>query len=178
MLHRAYAELGARGLNFTAVDQDEATTMKRASAGASWLLLEDERLAATVTMSMPPSRSMRELSAEARRPGRAWLNQMAVDPAYRGRGLAHRLRDVAFAWAWEHGATAIGVDTAEPAEHLVALYESWGFRPRETVQWPGKTYRSLVLIRAATDGGAGDQRLRSTETTRPRITGSSATMGE
>jgi hypothetical protein len=31
LLHRAYAELGARGLNFTAADQNEQTTLTRAS---------------------------------------------------------------------------------------------------------------------------------------------------
>jgi hypothetical protein len=33
LLHRSYAELGAAGLNFTAVDQDPANTLSRAPAG-------------------------------------------------------------------------------------------------------------------------------------------------
>lgn len=149
MLHRAYAELGARGLNFTAVDQDWRTTLSRLAGGASWVLVDaDERIAATVTMSLPPSRALRELSAEASVPDRAWLNQMAVDPAHRGHGLAARMRDEALAWARAQGASAVGVDTAEPAEHLVAMYAAWGFEPRETVQWPGKTYRSAVMVRS------------------------------
>lgn len=36
LLHRAYAELGAQGLNFTAVDQDVEVTRERAAGGGSW----------------------------------------------------------------------------------------------------------------------------------------------
>ncbi|MEU0885681.1 hypothetical protein ABZ345_44465 [Lentzea sp. NPDC005914] len=39
MLHLAYAELGDLGLNFTAVDQDITTTVRRAQAGSSWCWL-------------------------------------------------------------------------------------------------------------------------------------------
>ncbi|MBF4462606.1 MULTISPECIES: hypothetical protein [unclassified Rathayibacter] len=37
-LHGAYAELGAMGLNYTAVDQDAETTRKRALGGQSWIV--------------------------------------------------------------------------------------------------------------------------------------------
>jgi hypothetical protein len=40
------------------------------------------------------------------------------------------------------------VDTAIPAEHLVRLHGAWGFERVTTIQWPGKTYDSVVLIRA------------------------------
>ncbi|HEY0186015.1 MAG TPA: GNAT family N-acetyltransferase [Cellulomonas sp.] len=147
LLHRAYAELGARGLNFTAVDQDDATTLRRATGGASWVLERDGVLAATITVSLPPEAALRTLTAEAAVPRRAWLNQLAVDPAHRGRGLARRLRDVGYAWCREQGCTSIGLDTAEPAEHLVRLYGAWGFVPVDQVRWPGKRYRSVVLAR-------------------------------
>ncbi|MFJ2957994.1 GNAT family N-acetyltransferase [Streptomyces sp. NPDC087270] len=147
MLHRAYAELGGRGLNFTAVDQTERTTLKRAGTGASWLLVDGSRIAASLTMTLPPHETLRRLSRTAAAPGRAWLNQMAVDPADRGQGLASRLWAVGRRWAVDAGASHLGVDTAEPAAHLVELYTAWGFARRETVQWPGKTYRSAVMER-------------------------------
>lgn len=46
------------------------------------------------------------------------------------------------------GATSIGLDTAQPATHLVDLYRSWGFATVDTVQWPGKTYPSVIMVRA------------------------------
>lgn len=155
LLHRAYAELGARGLNFTAVDQDVATTLRRARAGASWVAHDRDGLVATMTVSFPPEAALVALTPEAAVARRAWLNQLAVDPARRGRGYAAVLRDIGFAWAREAGATSIGLDTAEPAEHLLALYERWGFVARDTVHWPGKTYRSVVLTRPLDARAAG-----------------------
>lgn len=147
LVHRAYAELGAQGLNFTAVDQDEATTLWRASAGASWVIEDGGRLVATVSASLPPSDMLRSMSEHATVEGRAWLNQLAVDPDYRRQGLARRLRDVAYQWCVEANASSLGVDTAEPADHLIALYAGWGFQSVGHVQWPGKTYRSVVMTR-------------------------------
>jgi hypothetical protein len=43
------------------------------------------------------------------------------------------------------------LDTAVPAVHLVALYEKLGFREVAQVQWPGKFYRSAVLIKDLSD---------------------------
>ncbi|MFN3865646.1 MAG: GNAT family N-acetyltransferase [Demequina sp.] len=148
LVHRAYAELGAQGLNFTAVDQTEATTLYRATAGASWVMVHGGRLVATVSVAVPASEMLRGMTDEASVAGRAWLNQLAVDPDYRGQGLARRLRDAAYEWCVSHGATSIGIDTAEPARHLVALYSAWGFEPVDHVQWAGKTYRSVVMTRS------------------------------
>ncbi|MER7908866.1 GNAT family N-acetyltransferase [Streptomyces sp. NPDC096068] len=147
LLHRAYGELAALGLNFTAADQDPATTARRASAGASWVLLLQGRITATSTISLPPEIGLRKLTAEARTPGRAWLNQLAVDPDHRGQGLARLLREESFRWARRSGATSVGLDTAQPADHLVRLYTGWGFLHRTVIQWPGKTYRSVVMTR-------------------------------
>lgn len=156
LVHRAYAELGARGLNFTAVDQNEATTLYRASAGASWVLTDGGRLVGTVSVASPASEMLRGMTDHASIEGRAWLNQLAVDPDYRGQGLARRLRDVAYEWSVSKGATSVGVDTAEPADHLIALYSGWGFEPVDYVQWPGKTYRSVVMVRTLGSSTAAD----------------------
>ncbi|MDO5090940.1 MAG: GNAT family N-acetyltransferase [Cardiobacteriaceae bacterium] len=147
LLHAAYAELGARGLNFTAVDQDAATTLQRASAGQCWIMEDDaQRPIATLTMSYPPSQGIRELTPEARQEHCAWLNQLAVCPQHRGQGLARQLWQTGKAWARAQGAHSIGLDTALPATHLIALYANWGFVQRDTIHWPGKTYDSAVMI--------------------------------
>ena len=147
LLHRAYGELGARGLNFTAVDQDVETTVRRASAGSCWVAVSGGRIVATSTVCLPPHEGLRALTRHARVPCRAWLNQLAVDPPLRGRGYARLLREHGFAWARAAGATSIGLDTAQSADHLVRLYQAWGFSHRDTVQVPGKVYQSVVMIR-------------------------------
>jgi GNAT superfamily N-acetyltransferase len=149
LLHRAYAELGASGLNFTAVDQSDATTEYRASAGHCLIAIDDGQPIATLTMSLPASKTLRSMFPAADSEDVAWLNQMAVDPERRGTGLARTLWLEGLAWAIERGATTIGVDTALPAEHLIRLYEGWGFERAGVVHWDGKTYDSAVLLRGA-----------------------------
>lgn len=150
LLHRAYAELGALGLNFTAVDQSEETTLRRATGGATWVLEEAGRFMATMTISWPPEQQIQDLTSEASVDNRAWLNQLAVDPSHRGEGLARRLRDSGFEWCRQRGAASVGLDTAKPAKHLVELYSSWGFEEVDEVQWPGKTYSSVIMTRGLT----------------------------
>lgn len=147
LLHEAYAELGEMGLNFTAVDQNVATTLYRARGGQCWVVEREGTLIATLTMSLPPSDALQGLTAEARVPARAWLNQMAVARSARGLGLASELWQRGLDWAAEQGATSVGVDTAVPAEHLVALYRAWGFVEADVIHWPGKTYDSVVMVR-------------------------------
>lgn len=148
-LHRAYAELGERGLNFTAVDQDVETTLFRAAKGRCWIAVDADRVVGTLTVSLPPGRHLDALTPVAGQAG-AWLNQMAVDPDRRGEGIAATMWQTGLAWAAAQGVTAIGVDTAVPATHLQALYARWGFVPRGTIQWPGKTYESTVMLRDVT----------------------------
>lgn len=42
----------------------------------------------------------------------------------------------------------LALDTAEQAQHLIALYAGFGYRHVGFVQWPGKVYRSFVLSKA------------------------------
>ena len=145
LLHAAYAELGAAGLNFTAVDQSDEVTARRVRVGSTWVAQENDRLVATVTLALPPSRPLQQLSATASTPGTAWINQLAVHPDHRGAGWAralfHRCREEARA----RGVERLGLDTAISADHLRSLYSRWGFEDRETIHWSGKTYDSLVM---------------------------------
>ena len=99
LLHEAYAELGARGLNFTAVDQCAQTTLARSLAGQCWVVVRREEIVGSLTMSLPPSRGLQELTPAAREDGRAWLNQVAVSPRLRGRGIAADLWRRGRRWA-------------------------------------------------------------------------------
>jgi hypothetical protein len=55
------------------------------------------------------------------------------------------LLEEAETWAREQGFAELAVDTAEQATHLIDYYKRRGYCFIETVQWPGKTYRSVVL---------------------------------
>jgi GNAT superfamily N-acetyltransferase len=147
LLHAAYAELGAMGLNYTAVDQSVETIVMRAQAGRCWIVEKEGDLLGTLTLSLPPSSGLRTLTPEATVPGRAWLNQVAVSPAARGEGIAAHLWRESRKWAVMQGATSVGVDTAVPAAHLITLYSKWGFAQADTIRHDGKVYESVVMIR-------------------------------
>jgi GNAT superfamily N-acetyltransferase len=145
LLNEAYRELQGTGLNFTAATQDVETTRERVAGGVCWVIEHDGRVAATMTMSVPPPDDIRSLSSHARQSDTGWLCQVAVGPELRGRAVAKRLFEVARVWATSHGITRIGLDTAAPAEHLVTMYERWGFERVDDVHFPGKNYDSVVM---------------------------------
>lgn len=147
LLNGAYRELKDMGLNFTAATQGVETTRRRVAEGVCWVVEHEGRVSATMTMSVPPSEDIRSLSEHARQPDTGWLCQVAVGPELRGRAVAKTLFDVACAWAINHGIRTVGLDTAAPAEHLVAMYTRWGFEHVDDVHFPGKTYDSVVMTR-------------------------------
>ena len=53
LLHRAYARLGAMGLNFTAVDQSVETTRARFASGQGFVLDDDGTLVGCVVVAGP-----------------------------------------------------------------------------------------------------------------------------
>lgn len=157
LVHDAYAALAADGLNVTGASQDESTTASRSlRVGSSWVVADaDGRLLGTVAVSSPPGRGIRALTSLALEPDRVWLNQLAVHPAVRGRGLATLLWRTARAWAADRGMRSVGLDTAQPLMPLREMYRRWGFVEADTVQWPGKTYRSVVMVHDLTRRDAG-----------------------
>jgi GNAT superfamily N-acetyltransferase len=152
LLHRAYAPLLAAGLNFTAADQDVDTTAARIAAGRCFVAEiqtpAGPRLVGSATVR---GREPDSAAAAFRRPDIAIVNQLAVDPALQRRGIGQRLLQACEDWARQRGCTALGLDTAEPAEHLLRWYARQEFAHVETVQWPGKRYRSAVLVRVLED---------------------------
>lgn len=142
LLHRAYAPLGKLGLNYTAVDQSEATTARRIAKGQCFVAVESSGLVGTIVVDPTLPQSPCEYFARA---GVASAHQFAVAPEWQGQGLGSRLLRRAEAWAKERGFVEIAVDTAEPAEHLISYYVRCGYRRVGWVQWEGKRYRSVVM---------------------------------
>jgi GNAT superfamily N-acetyltransferase len=145
LLHRAYGALGARGLNYTAVDQDDAVTARRARKGTCLVAEEAGAVVGTLSLHGPEPASENDWFT---RPGGVVLEQFAVEPGLQRRGLGRALMAEAERRAREGGATHLVGDTAEPATHLIAFYERLGYRVVDRVRWPGKTYVSVVLVKA------------------------------
>lgn len=148
LLHRAYARLGAMGLNYTAVDQTADVTSRRIAGGRCFVAEWSGRLVGTIVVQ--PTYASSDC-AYFTRPGVAAVHQFGVDPAAQGRGVGRALLAACEGWAREQGFRELALDTAEQATHLVDLYTRLGYQPVGFVQWPGKVYRSVVMSRPLAD---------------------------
>ena len=152
LLHQAYASLAAQGWNFTAVDQSVAVTRERVALGQAFVAEHEGRLVGTVTVSPPKpaeSRYLRDPVPDCyTQPGTAILAQLAVHPELRGQRLGERLMDAAETWATENGYARVALDTALPAEYLQRRYARRGYQRVGEVQWQGKTYASVLMVKA------------------------------
>ncbi len=149
LLHRAYAPLGAMGLNYTAVDQSVETTARRFGGGQGFVAEQAGRIVGTVVVNGPldagESPDARACAWYLRRDV-AHLHQLGVDPAAQGKGIGPALIATCERWAVEQGYRAMALDTAMPATHLRQRYAALGYAEVGDVQWSGKRYRSVIMV--------------------------------
>jgi GNAT superfamily N-acetyltransferase len=145
LLHDAYRGLGDMGLNYTAVDQDAATTLRRIQRGHCLVAELNGRIIGTVTWYPP---GVVGHCAWYGRPDVAVFGQFGVRPENQGHGAGSLLITEVERLARGHGAGELALDTAVPATHLIEYYRRRGFRQVETAQWEGKTYRSVIMSKA------------------------------
>lgn len=159
LLHRAYAPLAAAGMNFTAVDQTVEMTrarVQRVGLGQCFVATDTAgALVGTVTVNGPFDANRHGWARATPwffRADVAHLHQFAVEPGLQGSGLGARLMQACEQWALAHGHRAIALDTALPATHLRTRYQRAGYREVAQVQWDGKTYRSVILVKPLREG--------------------------
>ena len=145
LLHRAYAQLGSMGLNYTAVDQTAEVTAKRIQGGQCFVVANGSTLVGTIVVQPTYEKNECEYFM---RPQVAAAHQFAVDPGHQGKGMGRMLLEHAEKWAAQSGFNELAIDTAEQATHLVELYSRLGYRHVSWGQWPGKVYRSVVLSKS------------------------------
>ena len=158
LLHVAYAPLGAAGMNFTAVDQSAADTAQRLQGAHTWVAFQGSRLVGCVSANGafdPNHHPWARALPWFYRQDLAHFHQFAVSPALQGRGVGAALLGAAEAWARAAGHRAMLLDTALPATALRAHYARAGYQPLDEVQWPGKTYRSVVMCKQLAKPQAG-----------------------
>ena len=150
LLHAAYAPLGAAGMNFTAVDQTPAATAQRLQAAHTWVALQGGRLAGCISANAafdPNQHAWARALPWFYRQDVAHFHQFAVAPALQGQGIGAALLGAAEDWARAAGHRAMLLDTAMPATALRQHYSRVGYADVDAVQWPGKTYRSVVMAK-------------------------------
>jgi ribosomal protein S18 acetylase RimI-like enzyme len=65
----------------------------------------------------------------------AWLDELYVDPALRGRGIGARLVDAALAVARTRGCVALDLEVEAGHDAAERLYERLGFHRHRRVRW-------------------------------------------
>jgi len=145
LLHNAYAQLGAMGFNYTAVDQPEHVTRRRISGGECYIAVNGGLVLGTILFHRHPRGCAWYEQAHV-----AAVHQFGVRPNAQRHGVGAALLTFAEDRARAHGAGELALDTSEGATHLIAWYRKMGYRQVETAQWTGKTYRSVILSKPLT----------------------------
>jgi GNAT superfamily N-acetyltransferase len=147
LLHRAYAELGAQGLHFTAVDQPESKTRERIAKGRCFVAMLDGAIVGTITYYPPRPDA---ISSWYRRPGVACFGQFGVDPAHRGKRIGTALLAHVESIARAEGVAELALDTAEDATALVVMYTKMGYRIVDYDNYIVTNYRSVIMSKTLT----------------------------
>jgi len=143
LLHRAYRPLAEAGLRYLATHQDVEMTRRRIAKGECYVGALADRLVATITFV--PARSAGG-APWYDRPDVASFTQFCVEPDLTRRGIGSMLLDLVEERARATGAAEIACDTAEPATHLIELYERRGYRSVAQTDWrPVTNYTSVIL---------------------------------
>jgi ribosomal protein S18 acetylase RimI-like enzyme len=143
LIHAAYAPQAQKGLRYWGTHQTADDTRKRFASGFGLVAEAQGRFVGTVTVRPPQPDSQVALYRD---PHTWTIAQYAVHPSWKGLGLGRDLHDQAVAHALAHGGRTMALDTAEPAEGLIAMYRRWGYEIVGHTDWrPHTNYLSVVM---------------------------------
>jgi GNAT superfamily N-acetyltransferase len=155
LLHRAFSRIGAMGIPCSCVNQSPEVTRQRISRGDCFVALSGDLIVGTITLYPPDAASD---SKHYRNDSVGTLRQLAVDPLFHGRGIGSALLRLAENWALHRGYLWLALDTPEPADHLINYYRRQGFGIKETLQFSGRPYRSVVFSKSVADRKIANRR--------------------
>jgi len=145
LLHRAYAQLAAMGLQFVATRQDVETTRARISGAECYVAVARGKIVGTITFR---DCARTGSCAWYDRPDVASFGQFGVEPNLQGQGIGSTLIACVEDRAHSIGAEEIALDTAEPAKHLIDFYARHGYRIVDRVKWEEVNYSSVIMSKS------------------------------
>lgn len=149
LLHEAYAQHLADGLDFSAATQDNETTHSRLTSATALIGFREDLVVATGLIyehllarpGLPPWFSQKDVSVVA---------QLAVSPALQGQGIGSELLEILERQAKDWGKLHLALDTAEPAHDLVRFYKNRGYATVDHFRYSGASFRHIILSKALT----------------------------
>jgi len=141
LVNAAYKELADMGLNYTATYQDEEETRRRLSQGRAFVLLDQDKIIATILFKKENKFTNRNT---------AYLGQLAIQPELKRLKIGTLLMNFCEGLATNEGFDGIQLDTAKPATHLVSWYQRRGYQIVGETRWEGKTYESWIFEKPLT----------------------------
>ena len=145
LIHTAYAPHAAQGLRYWGTHQSVQDTAQRFASGTGLVMLQGDEYLGTITLRPPQPQSTVALYRD---PAVWTFCQFCTSPQAKGKGYGAQLHAHATEVARQAGAKVMGLDTAQPASALIAMYESWGYRTVGECDWrPLTNYTSVVMSR-------------------------------
>ena len=149
LLHRAYRPLLEAGMRYTATHQTVEVTLKRMSHGECWVVVNQGEIVGTGTLYEPWGESDCEFYCKT---GVAVFGQFAISPELQGKGIGRKLVGLFEDRSREFGAKWLACDTSEHADHLIAMYQRWGFELVGRADYrPHVNYESVILAKRLID---------------------------
>lgn len=145
LLHRAYAPLAARGMNFSAATQSPEVTAQRAAAGQCFVAVRDREIVGTATVCSPQDVPQEPSAPWFSDRNTVQVHQIAVSPAVQRAGVGALLLRRCEAWARDNGYASMVAAAAVGADELLALFRRLGYTEIGQVQESERTYRSVIL---------------------------------
>lgn len=144
LIHDAYAPHAARGLRYWGTHQSIQDTAKRFASGYGLVAECRGAYVGTITVRPPQPQSPVALYRD---PHTYSIGQFAVAPVFKGRGLGKSLHEAAVALVRRSGGRTMVLDTAAPAQSLIAMYRAWGYELVGEHDWQPHTNYVSVLMR-------------------------------
>ena len=139
LVNAAYAELGAMGMNYLGVTQDDEVTASRMAGKEVWVIEKNSELIATMSLFGNAGKSDENEGPACE------IGQFGVHPSMKRQGLGTHLLYHAFQRARDLNFSVVRLDTAVTAFHLVHLYRCFGFTTVYVDQWRRANYPSFIM---------------------------------
>ncbi|MGA3035938.1 MAG: GNAT family N-acetyltransferase [Vulcanimicrobiaceae bacterium] len=149
LLHDAYAQHLANGLDFSAATQDKETTRNRLTSATALIGFLEDAVVAT-GLIYERLRARPDLPSWFSEESVSVAAQLAVLPRLQRLGIGSELLGALERQAKDWGKLHLALDTAEPALALISFYKKRGYVTIDHFQYSDVPFRHVILSKTLT----------------------------